>query len=512
MLDIKSEFFNSNIKNDILSGFVVALVLIPEAIVFSVIAGVSPLIGLYTACILGIITALIGGKSGVISGLSGAIAVIFLSLSLKIQETLPSNILEELSSNGELPFMILQYILLATILAGIVQVIFGALKIAKYIRLVPNYVLFGLVNGLAIIAFVAQFYTFKSEGFIFYILVLATILIIYYLPKLTQIIPASLIALVALSFVVIYFDFDTKRIGDLANISGALPTFSIPKIYINFNAILTVLPYALLIACVSSLEALTTMSLLDEMDDKQSNANQECIALGAGNITCGFFGATAGTTILSQSVLNKSNNASGRLTTLIVPILLLFCVINFSGYIAIIPVAVLIGILATIPIFLFQWQNRCQIKQFSNLEKIFVVLVTVITIFANFEVAFLISILIAFLVYLVKLFTIKSKVYMQDNEKVYELYGPLYFNSISSFLEIFDIKNDPKKVIINFKNVRVIDKKAVEAIDSIAKLYKEENKSLRIKYLSPHCKNALSVASFHCEYNEDDPNYKIALD
>ena len=288
MIDVKSEFFNSNIKNDILSGLVVALVLIPEAIVFSVIAGVSPIIGLYTAFILGIITALIGGKSGVISGLTGAIAVVLFALSVKIQQTLPTNIIQELTHNGELSIMILQYILLATILAGIFQVLFGVLKLAKYIRLVPNYVLFGLVNGLAIITFVAQFYTFKAEGFIYYILVIATILIVYYFPKLTKIIPSTLVALIVLSFMVIYFDFDTKKVGDLANISSTFPSFSIPKIYINTQALLTVLPYALLIAFISSLESLLTLSVLEEMQEKQGNANQECIALGAGNITCGF--------------------------------------------------------------------------------------------------------------------------------------------------------------------------------------------------------------------------------
>lgn len=288
MIDLKSEFFNSNIKNDILSSFVVAIVLIPEAIVFSVIAGFSPIIGLYTAFILGIITALIGGKSGVISGLTGAIAVVLFALSVKIQQTLPLDIIEKLTHNGELSILILQYILLTTILAGIFQVLLGVFKLAKYIRLVPNYVLFGLVNGLAIITFVAQFYTFKSEGFIYYILVIATILIVYYFPKLTKVIPSTLVALLALTFVVLYFDLDTKRIGDLANISNTFPSFSIPKIYINTQAILTVLPYALLIAFISSLESLLTLNLLDEMTEKQGNTNQECIALGAGNITCGF--------------------------------------------------------------------------------------------------------------------------------------------------------------------------------------------------------------------------------
>jgi len=512
LIDVKSEFFNSNIKNDILSGLVVALVLIPEAIVFSVIAGVSPIIGLYTAFILGIITALIGGKSGVISGLTGAIAVVLFALSVKIQETLPTNIIQELTHNGELSIMILQYILLATILAGIFQVLFGVLKLAKYIRLVPNYVLFGLVNGLAIITFVAQFYTFKAEGFIYYILVIATILIVYYFPKLTKIIPSTLVALIVLSFMVIYFDFDTKKVGDLANISSTFPSFSIPKIYINTQALLTVLPYALLIAFISSLESLLTLSVLEEMQEKQGNANQECIALGAGNITCGFFGATAGGSMLGQSVLNHSNNASGRLTTLLVPLLIMLFILYFSGYIAIIPVAVLIGILATIPMYLFQWQNRCQIKKFTNLEKFIIVLVTVITIFANLEMAFALSLLIVFVVYIFKLFNIKSKVYMNEKEKVYELYGPLYTYSTRSFLEIFDIDNDPKTIIIDFKHTRVIDKAAIKAIDDLVEQYKQKDKTLRIKYLSAHCKKALTYAAYYCEYNEDDPNYKVALD
>ncbi|MDD2641028.1 MAG: SulP family inorganic anion transporter [Arcobacteraceae bacterium] len=512
MIDLKSEFFNSNIKNDILSSLVIAVVLIPEAIVFSVIAGFSPIIGLYTAFILGIITALIGGKSGVISGLTGAIAVVLFALSVKIQQTLPADMLERLKPEGELSILILQYILLATILAGIFQVLLGVFKVAKYIRLVPNYVLFGLVNGLAIITFVAQFYTFKSEGFIYYILVIATILIVYYFPKLTKIIPSTLIALLVLTFVVIYFDLDTKRIGDLSNISSTFPSFSIPKIYINAQAILTVLPYALLIAFISSLESLLTLSLLDEMTEKQGNANQECIALGAGNITCGFFGATAGSSMLGQSVLNFSNNASGRTTTFLVPVLLMLFILYFSGYIAIIPVAILVGILATIPMFLFQWQNQFQIKKLSNLEKFLIVLVTIITIFANLEIAFALSLLIAFVLYIFKLFSIKSRVYMNENKKVYELYGPLYFNSTQSFLEIFDIQNDPKNVVIDFKNTRVVDQAAINAIEHLVERYKQEHKTLRIKHLSAHCKKALTHAAYYCEYNEDDPNYKVALD
>jgi len=513
VLNIKSEFLSSNIKNDILSGFVVALVLIPETIVFAVIAGISPIIGLYTACILGMITAIIGGKSGVISGLTGAIAVVLLSLSIKVKETTPSHILEELTQNGELSTMILQYILLATLLAGIIQVLFGVFKMAKYIRLVPNYVLFGLVNGLAIITLVSQFYTFKAESYLYYILVFATIGIVYFLPKLTKVVPSSLVALVVISFIVINFDLDTKKIGDLATVSSTFPTFSIPKIYINFEAIWMVLPYSLLIAFVSSLESLLTLNLLDEMGEKKGNANQECIALGAGNITCGFFGAPAGSSMLGQSVLNYNNGAYGRFSTLLVPIFIMLFILYFSEYITIIPLAVFIGILATIPIFLFQWQNTHQIKKLTSLEKFVLVLVTAITIVANLEIAFVASLLIAFVLYLVQLLNVKSKVSVQeDGVKVYELYGPLHGYCVTSFLEIFDVKHDPKAVIINFKNVRVVDKKALEAIEKVVERYKQENTFLRIKYLSSDGKNNLKEALYYCEYNEDDPTYKVAVD
>jgi len=512
LLDIKNEFLNSNIKNDILSAFVVSMVLIPEAIVFCVIAGISPLIGLYTACILGIVTALIGGKAGVISGLTGAIAVTFLALSVKIQESIPSNILEELSENGELSTMLLQYILLATILAGILQVLFGVFKIAKYIQLVPIYVLFGLVNGLAIIMIVAQFYTFKNESYLYYSLVILTVLVVIYLPKLSKAIPASLIALIVGSFVVIYFDLDTKRVGDLANLSSSVPFFSIPKIYINFEVLISILPYSLLLAFISSLESLLTMNVLDQMQQKQGNANQECIATGAGNIVCGFFGAVAGSSMLGQSVLNYSNNAFGRVSTLLVPLLLIAVMLFFSEFIALIPVSILIGILITIPIFLIKWQNRSHIKQFSNFEKILIVLVSAITVFVNLEVAFILAISIAFVLYLFKQFTIKSRVYMQDNEKVYELHGPLHNYNTSTFLQLFDVQQDPKEIIIDFKYARIIDQGAIEAIDKIAEIYKQNKKNIRIKYLSSHCKKALNEALYCCEYNEDDPSYGIAID
>lgn len=512
VLNIKNEFLNSNIKNDILSALVISLVLIPEAVVFAVIAGISPIIGLYTAFILGIITAMIGGKSGVVSGLTGAIAVILLSLCIKVKESMPSNLLEELTQNSELVTMILQYILLATLLAGIFQVLIGVFKIAKYIRLVPIYVLFGLVNGLAIITFVSQFYTFKSESYTYSILVLATVLIVYFLPKFSKIIPSTLVALIVISFIVINFDLDTKKISDITTVSSSFPTFSIPKIYINFDAILIVLPYSLLIAFVSSLESLLTMSVLDEMSEKKGNANQECIALGAGNIACSFFGAPAGSSMLGQSLLNYKNNAFGRLSTLFVPIFIMLFILYFAEFIEHIPLAVLVGILASIPIFLFQWQNAHPIKKLTSIEKVIIVLVTAITIVAHLEIAFLLGLVIAFILYIIQLLNVKSKVCMQNDVKVYELYGPLHGYCVNSFLEIFDVQNDPKAVTIDFKHVRVIDKKALQAIEKVVEMYKQKNTFLRIKYLSSDCKNNLKEALYYCEYNEDDPTYKVAID
>lgn len=511
MIDIKSEFLNSNIKNEILSAFVVSLVLIPEAIVFCVIIGISPLVGIYTASILGIVTALIGGKAGVISGLTGAIAVTLLALSIKIKQSIPSDTLQQLSLNNELSTLILQYLLLATILAGVFQVLFGVLKVAKYVHLLPYYALFGLVNGLAIIMIVAQFYTFNNEAYSYYALVVSTILITIYFPKITKLVPASFVALFIGSFLVIYFDLDTKRVGDLANLTSGVPFFSIPKIYINFDLLLTVLPYSLLIAFISSLESLMTMNVLDKMQEGRADANQECIATGSGNIVCGFFGAVAGSSMLGQSVLNYSNNAFSRVSTLLTPLFLIAFVIYFPEYISKVPLAVLVGILITIPIFLIKWQNQTQIKEFSNFEKAITVLITTVTIFTNLEIAFVVAVFISFILFLFKQFTIKSRVYEKDSEKIYELYGPLYRYNCSTFLNLFDIKNDTKAVVIDFKNVRVVDQSAINAIDELALLYKKANITIRIKYLSKACRDTLKEASYFCEFNEDDPSYKVAI-
>lgn len=512
MLNIKDTFIGQSIKNDVLSGIVVAIALVPEAIAFSIIAGVSPLVGLYTAFILGFITAIIGGKAGMISGATGAIAVVLVGLGIKVKESIPEDLMATQTSNGELSLYILQYILLATILAGIMQVLVGVFKLGKLIRLVPQPAMYGFVNGLAIVIALAQFPLFEGENWIMYLLVLATMFIIKFFPKITTVIPSGLTAIIVISIVVIGFDLDTKRVGDLADISGSLPSFAIPTLHLDLNSVLTVLPYAVLVALVGLIESLLTLSVLDEMGGKRGSGNQECIAQGVGNITCGFFGGMAGCAMIGQSIINFSNGGWGRLSGLTAAVLLISFVVSLSSYIAMIPVAVLVGIMFMVSIGTFEWESGNRIRYMPNSDRFVLVAVTIITVFADLAIAVITGIIISALVFAWKHSKVRSKTHMEnDTTKVYEFDGPLFFGSTTSFFELFDIKHDPDNIILDFKDARVMDISGVEAIDTITKKYADKNKKLVIRHLSEDCKKILKNAGPFCTYEEDDPNYKIAI-
>ena len=513
MLDIKNTLIGSSAKNDILSGIVVAVALVPEAVAFSIIAGVSPLVGLYTAFIIGIITAIIGGKAGMISGATGAIAVVLVGLGIKIKESLSISEIELLSANGELGNFILQYILLATILAGIFQITIGSLKLGKLIRLVPQPAMYGFVNGLAIVIAMAQFPLFKDEGLIMYALVIATMIIVQFFPKISKAIPAGLVAIIVVSCVVIFADLDTKRVGDLADISGSLPSFALPTLHVNFDSIMMVLPYAVLVALVGLIESLLTLSVLDEMGGKRGSGNQECIAQGIGNVTCGFFGGMAGCAMIGQSIINFSNGGWGRLSGITAAALLITFVVALSDLISLIPVAVLVGIMFMVSIGTFEWESAHRFKHMPNSDKFVLMAVTIITIFADLAIAVISGIIISALVFSWKHSKVRSRVYRDGvNTKIYEFDGPLFFGSTTSFFELFDLKHDPKLVILDFKDARVMDISGVEAIDTITKKYKEAGKELSIRHLSEDCKKILKDAGPFCEYNENDPNYKVAID
>jgi len=512
LINIKDTFVGRSAKSDILSGIVVAVALVPEAIAFSIIAGVSPLVGLYTAFILGLITSLIGGKAGMISGATGAIAVVLVGLGLKVKESLSPEMLTQLTQSGELSTYILQYILLTTILAGIIQILIGVFKLGKLIRLVPQPAMYGFVNGLAIVIAMAQFPLFKGESWIMYLLVASTMIIVKFFPKISISIPSGLVAIIVISSVVISLDLDTKRVGDLANISGNLPSFAIPSFHLTFDSLLIVLPYAVLVALVGLIESLLTLSVLDEMGGKRGSGNQECIAQGTGNVTCGFFGGMAGCAMIGQSIINFSNGGWGRLSSLTASILLISFVVSLSSFISLIPVAVLVGLMFLVSIGTFEWESGNRIRYMPNSDRFVLIAVTVITIFADLAIAVITGIIISALVFAWKHSKVRTRTKREnENTKVYEFDGPLFFGSTTSFFELFDIKHDPENIVLDFKDARVMDISGVEAVDTITKKYAKAGKKLVIRHLSEDCKKILKAAGPYCTYEEDDPNYKVAI-
>ncbi|MFT7003978.1 MAG: SulP family sulfate permease [Sulfurimonas sp.] len=511
MFDL-TKYTSTNIKNDILSGLVVAVALVPEAIAFSFIAGVSPVVGLYTAFILGLITALIGGKPGMISGATGAVAIVLVGLSLQANELLSSQgLTDEAIAMG-----VLHYILLATVIAGLIQMSIGLLKLGKFIRLVPTPAIHGFVNGLAIVIATAQFKFFEGQGYMMYILVLITMAIMYLLPKYTKAIPAGLIAIITITLGVYFTSTDTLLLSGLADMSqfaGQLPSFVIPKNLFSLDAIIMVLPYAVIVALVGIIESLLTLSVLDELSNTRGSANKECFAQGAGNVTCGFFGGMAGCAMIGQSIINYTSGGIGRLSSFVAAVGLITLVVSMSGVLNTIPVAVLVGIMFMVSIGTFEWSSFSRISHMPRTDAFVMVTVTVITVVEDLAIAVIAGVIISALAFAWKHARIFAQVHTEeDGTKVYELDGPLFFGSATTFADNFDIKRDPPKVVIDFKDARVMDSSGVEAIDAITKKYDEAGKNLLLRHLSADCKAILKKAGPHCAYEEDDPTYKVAYD
>ncbi|HIP59456.1 MAG TPA: SulP family inorganic anion transporter [Campylobacterales bacterium] len=515
-----------NIKNGLLSGMVVAVALVPEAIAFSFIAGVSPLVGMYTAFILGLITSLLGGKPGMISGATGAVAVVFVGLGLAVAKLYP-----ELSGEA-LSVMILHYILLTTIFAGAFQVLVGVLKMGKFIRLVPQPAMFGFVNGLAIVIALAQLKFFRasdhesleswseilshslSENYWMYIITVITMAIMYFMPKFTKVIPSGLAAIVALTIIVYLGGIDTKTVRDLADIEGAFPTFVMPNLsLLNWESMFIILPYAILVAMVGLIESLLTLSVLDEMSGTRGRGNKECIAQGCGNMTSGFFGGMAGCAMIGQSIINYTSGGLGRVSSSTASILLIIFVVSLSDLIGTIPVAVLVGIMFMVSIGTFEFSSISRIKYMPRADAFVLVLVTIITVFFDLAVAVIAGIIVSALVFAWQHAKIHANSHIEDDgTKVYDVDGPLFFGSVTSFQEQFEVADDPDKIVLDFKDARVMDISGVEAIDMITKKYRESGKTLSIRHLSKDCKGLLKEAGPFCTYAEDDPTYKIATD
>ncbi|MEA3289851.1 MAG: SulP family inorganic anion transporter [Campylobacterota bacterium] len=512
MLNFKDHLIGSSAKNDILSGLVVAVALVPEAIAFSFIAEVSPIVGLYAAFILGLITAIMGGKPGMISGATGAVAIVLVGVTLMAKEILKAQGLV----GEELSFGIVQYITLTAIVAGLIQISIGALKMGKFIRLVPQPALHGFVNGLAVVIAMSQFKFLEGSGAIMYAIILGTMAVMYFLPKFTSAVPGGLVAIVAFTALVYFTGMDTKLVGDLANLTefkGMLPSFQVPTVLFDMDAIISILPYAVIIALVGIIESLLTLSVLDEISGTRGSANQECIAQGTGNITCGFFGAMPGCAMIGQSIINYTSGGWGRLSGIVAAIGLILLVATLTDILNIIPVAILVGIMFMVSIGTFEWSSFARITKMPRSDAFVLVTVTGITIVEDLAIAVISGVIISALVFAWKHARVYARTHIEDDgTKIYDFDGPLFFGSVTSFNEQFDISHDPEAVVLDFKNARVMDISGVEAIDAITKKYQEANKSIKIRHLSSECKSIMKNAGQFCTYEEDDPKYKVAYD
>lgn len=519
-------YSNQNIKNDILSGALVAVALVPEAIAFAFIAGVSPVVGLYGAFIIGLVTALFGGKPGMISGATGSVAVVFVSIGIAVSHMYPTLDKEALS------MMVLHYILITSILAGLIQIAIGVFKLGKLIRLVPQPALFGFVNGLAIVIATAQLpflaprnidqyhswitliQASLSENTLMYIIILFTMLTMHFLPKLSKAVPAGLVAIISVTLVTYFMQIDTKTVGDLADLTEvSLPSFTLPhfELFATWDSLMLIVPTAVIVALVGLIESLLTLSVLDEMGGERGSGNKECIALGVGNSASGLFGGMAGCAMIGQSVINFTSGGLGRLSSFTAAVLLIILVVSFSDVIAVIPIAVLVGIMFMVSIGTFEFSSLKRIKYMPRSDAFVLIVVTIITVVEDLAVAVIAGIVISALVFAWEHAKISARSFIDtQGRKIYELEGPLFFASVTSFNEQFDPMNDPQSVIIDFKKARVMDSSGAEAIDGLTEKYKQEGKKLILRHLSQDCKRILKIAGPFCTYEEDDPTYKVA--
>lgn len=490
-----------NYKNEVLSGITVAFALVPEAVAFAIIAGLSPLTGLYAAFMMGFVTSILGGRPGMISGATGAIAVVLVSL---------------VQSHG------VEYVFATVILAGIIQMSAGFLKLGKLMRLVPTPVILGFVNGLALVIFSAQLVQFKdvdgnwltgSPLYIILSLVLLTMLIIWLLPKITKALPASLIAILTVFGIVLLFDIDTKSVGDIASIQGGFPPFHIPNIDWTLDSLIIVLPYAAIVAGVGLLESLLTLNIIDEITETRGRGNKEAIAQGTANILSGLFSGMGGCAMIGQSLINISSGARARLSGIIASLMLLVFIMYGASVIEKVPIAALTGLMIMVAIGTFEWASIRTLNRMPKSDILVMVLVTLITILLhNLALAVLVGVIISALVFAWdNAKRIRARKYTDDaGTKHYEIFGPLFFGSTTTFLQKFDVLNDPAEVIIDFRESRVVDMSAIESLNKLTERYQKVGKKIHLKHLSKDCRRLLENAESIIDVNVmEDPTYKI---
>ena len=493
-----------NYKTEVLSGITVALALVPEAIAFALIAGLSPLTGLYAAFVMGLVTSILGGRPGMISGATGAVAVVIVALAQQYG---------------------VEYVFATVVLAGIIQMLAGFLRLGKFMRLVPHPVIFGFVNGLAIIIFLSQLDQFKTTDgswlsgnalFIFLGLVLLTMLVIWGLPKLSKIVPSSLVAILLVFGIVLAFNIDTRSIGDIASIQGGFPPFHLPEIPLNLETLQIIFPYAAIVAGVGLIESLLTLNIVDEITETRGRGNKEAVAQGTANILSGFFSGMGGCAMIGQSLINTSNGARARLSGIIAALMLLVFIMFGSDLIERVPMAALTGLMIMVALGTFEWASLRTFRRMPKSDVLVMILVTLVTVFLhNLALAVLVGVIISALVFAWdNAKRIRARKHIDENGiKHYEIYGPLFFGSVTMFNEKFDVLNDPDEVMIDFKESRIVDMSAIEALNKITERYLKVGKKVHLKHLSRDCRRLLKNADDIIEVNVlEDPTYKVVVD
>jgi len=493
-------------QNEILSGLTVALALVPEAVAFAFVAGVDPLVGLYAAFMVGLLASIFGGRPGMISGATGAMAVVMVSL---------------VADHG------VEYLFAAVVLTGLIQITAGVLKLGKFIRIVPHPVMLGFVNGLAIVIFLAQMQNFQVDVdgtrewmsgeplMIFAALIILTMVIIRYLPRLTTVVPSSLAAIVTVSLLVIVFNIDTRTVGDLASIKGSLPQFHIPDVAFNLQTLKIIFPYSVILAAIGLIESLLTLSLIDEVTNTRGRGNRECVGQGIANTVTGMFGGMGGCAMIGQSIINVNSGGHKRLSGVAAALFLLAFIIFASSLIEQIPMAALVGVMFIVVLGTFEWSSFRIFNKIPRHDAFVLVLVSGVTVATDLAVAVIVGVIVSALVFAwenAKHIHVES--YMDDKgSKVYELNGPLFFGSVKNFRDLFTPSEDPDDVIIEFQNSRVADHSAIEAIDSLAEQYIKAGKKLHLRHLSNECSELLNKAGNLVEVNRlEDPDYHVADD
>jgi SulP family sulfate permease len=497
----------SHVKSNLLSGLTVALALVPEAIAFALVAQVSPLTGLYAAVLVSFITSAFGGRPGMISAAAGSLAVVMVALVVQ---------------HGP------QYLFAAVVLMGVLQLLFAAARLGKFIRMVPHPVMLGFVNGLALVIFVAQFGHFKTRGpdgsmqwmggvelATMLAVVAATMAVIYITPRFTKAVPSTLVGILVASAGCALLGIDTKTVGDLGSIAGGLPAFAVPEVPWNLETLRIVFPYALVLAGVGLIESLLTLTLLDEITDTRGQPNRECLALGASNVVTGFFGGMGGCALIGQSMINVNSGGTGRLSGIVASLFLLSFILVGSSWIEQIPLAALIGVMFVVCEKTFEWGTFRLFGKVPRADALVIVLVAGITLAFDLAVAVLAGVIVSALVFAwqhAKQIRVATSVDARG-WKVYELEGTLFFASVSGFQALFAPKEDPQDVVIEFLRARVADHSAIQAIDALAERYRLLGKRLHLRHLSPDCRELLEKAKDMIEVNlPEDPRYHVADD